>query len=159
MIILGVDPGYDRIGWAILSKHKGNISLTSCDCILTDKKASNAERLQSIHEQLTVVIGQYSPTVLAIESLFFSNNAKTVIGVAEGRGVILLAAKQHVLDIHEYTPPQIKSAVTGDGQADKKGVEKMVRMQIKNIPDEVLDDTIDAIAIGLTFAFSTRDSS
>lgn len=149
MVILGIDPGYDRVGWAVLSQDKGKESLLSCDCMFTSKEDSVAQRLQAIYEQLLAIIERYHPQKAVIEKLFFATNAKTVIPVAQARGVILLACQQHNIEIHEYTPLQIKSALTGNGHADKKSVEKMVRLIVKNLPENVIDDAIDAVAMTL----------
>lgn len=150
MIVLGIDPGYERLGWGILDKTAGKYVLIDCGIIQTEKKFKHAERLVQIHAQLSKVIDNYSPEVAVIESLFFATNAKTAIKVAEARGVIVLSCSEKKLEIRELTPLQIKSAVTGDGHADKKAVEKMVRLQLKNLPSKLLDDTLDAIAAALS---------
>lgn len=149
MNVLGIDPGYDRVGWAIIDKEKGNTSLVSCGAITTNKADTPAQRLHDVFTGIENVISTYKPSSVSIESLFFTNNAKTAMGVSQARGVILLACQIAGLTITELTPSQIKSAVTGNGQADKKAVEKMVRLILKDVPDKLLDDTLDAIAAAL----------
>lgn len=150
MRILGIDPGYERLGWGVLDKQIGRYELIDCGVIKTPKSLPHPTRLGKLFEELTSVITKYSPEGAVIEKLFFATNAKTAINVAEARGVILLACERGKLNITELTPLQIKSAVTGNGQADKKAVEKMVRLQVKNIPDKLVDDTLDALAAALS---------
>src|SRR5260221_10241068 len=142
MIILGLDPGFDRVGWGMIDRQGNKITLVDCGCIETSKKAPFAERLRAIYEELCAVIESQRPERAVIETLFFATNAKTAMHVAQARGVIMLVCEQHHLEIVERTPLQIKQSAAGDGQADKKAVEKMVRLQIKNIPLKLLDDTL-----------------
>ena len=149
MKVLGIDPGYDRVGWAVLDRDKQRSTLIACGAITTDKKQVLSKRLVAISSELRQLIKDYSPESASIESLFFATNAKTAIHVAEARGVIVLTCEEARLPISEFTPLQVKSAVTGSGHADKKAVEKMVRLIIKDVPPKLLDDTLDAIAIAL----------
>ncbi|SRR5258708_2809280 len=149
MRVLGIDPGFDRVGWAVLDRNKQISTLVACGAITTDKKLILSKRLVAISSQLTQLIKDYSPEGASIESLFFATNAKTAIHVAEARGVIVLTCEMAHLSISEFTPLQVKSAVTGNGHADKKAVEKMVRLIVKDVPLKLLDDTLDAIAIAL----------
>lgn len=151
MRILGIDPGYDRLGWAIVDKDKQNLTLVACDCIQTSKKDVHPERLTDLYQQLVEVLNQYKPEELHIEKLFFAKNVSTALDVAQARGVILLACTQKGMVVREFTPSQIKLAVTGMGNADKRSVEKMVRLQLKHVPTKLLDDVLDAIAAALTF--------
>lgn len=151
MIVLGIDPGYDRVGWAILEENtKGKCSVIECGCIQTKKTDEIFLRYKSIITQLQENISKYQPEILAIESIFFSNNQKTAIRVSEARGVILGALIPSIDIITEYTPNQIKLAVTGYGNADKAAVEKMVKLQVALPNAKLIDDTIDAIAIAFT---------
>ncbi len=150
MKILGIDPGYERLGWGVLSREHGVYTYIDSGCIRTSKTDSDARRLADLSLKLHTIITHYSPDQAVVESLFFSNNQKTALLVAQARGVILSQLAIEGVKVLERTPPQIKSAVTGDGQADKKAVEKMVRLQIKGIPEDVLDDTIDALAAALS---------
>lgn len=147
---LSIDPGYDRCGWAIMDS-KMNTKSVQYDIIETDKKADFFIRLNSILDQLDQLIQLNKPTELAIETLFFSKNVKTAMRVAEVRGAIAGLCLRHHMSIHEYSPVEVKQAATGNGKADKKAVEKMVRMQLGIAPTEkLIDDTLDALAIGLT---------
>lgn len=151
MIILGIDPGYERIGIAIVDKNRGEKEkLIFSECFKTDAKIPFVERLKLIGEKINSIIKEHKPDTLAIETLFFTTNQKTAILVSEARGVILYEAIKNNLEIFEASPLQIKVAVTGYGKADKKDVLKMVKMLIK-VPDERnSDDELDAIAIALT---------
>lgn len=150
MLILGIDPGYERLGWGILEKHASKFSLVACGVIQTSKLHTHPQRLREIHNQLLEIISRFQPEICIIEKLFFATNAKTAMNVSEARGVILLSCEESDVEIKELTPLQIKSAVTGDGHADKKAVEKMVRLQVKNVPTKLLDDTLDAIAAAIS---------
>lgn len=149
MRILGIDPGYDRVGWAIVEKQPTTLQLVACGAIQANKKLSFPERLFQVESEMTEVCQRYSPQRAIIERLFFATNAKTAIDVAQARGVIVLVCQKFVQEISEPTPMQIKSAVTGNGHADKKAVEKMVRLVVKNVPEKILDDVMDAIAAAL----------
>jgi len=150
MKVLGIDPGTGRLGWAILEKKDGKENMIECGCFETKTNSNQADRLLKIFNFLNQLIAKHKPDVAAIENLFFTKNAKTVMSVSEARGVVLLACKQAGLDINNYTPLQIKSALTGHGKADKKQVQYMVTQILKldKIPQP--DDAADAIATGLT---------
>lgn len=152
VIILAIDPGYDRCGWAILSSVS---HVLQYGCIITKKEEDFFHRLNQVISELKELIDQYSPKELAIETLFFSKNQKTAMRVSETRGAIIGLSLSAGMEITEYSPVQIKSSVTGNGKADKKAVEKMVRLQL-HIPltEKLLDDTLDAIGIGLTHQVS-----
>lgn len=148
--IIGIDPGYDRVGWAVCDIVGSKIGAIAYDLIQTNAKQSQLERYQQLSQQLDLVLQTYQPTEAAVESLFFATNQKTAIAVAQARGIILSRLFDHHVQVHEYTPLQVKQAVTGFGQADKKAVEKMVRLQLKNLELRLVDDTIDALALCLT---------
>jgi crossover junction endodeoxyribonuclease RuvC len=151
MTILGIDPGYDRLGWAICEINGPNLSVTKYGCLQTNKKETIFERYQQIIEELSIIIKEYRPQELAIENLYFSKNTKTALRVSESRGVVITLALQEKMTVHEYNPVTIKQAVTGFGQADKKAVEKMTLMQLKlTNKDKVIDDAIDALAVAVT---------
>ncbi|MFA7286010.1 MAG: crossover junction endodeoxyribonuclease RuvC [Candidatus Paceibacterota bacterium] len=151
MIILGIDPGYERIGIAILEKNKGEKErLIFSECFKTSKDINFEHRLVLIGEKIETVIKEYKPEVMAIETLFLNTNQKTVMHVSEARGVIIYEGVKNRLDLFEATPPQIKIATTGYGRADKKDVLKMVRLLIKIDENKKSDDELDAIAIALT---------
>lgn len=151
MRIIAIDPGYDRLGIAVIEKEKGSKEkLVFSTCIETDKKASYEERLREVGEAFEGALDVYEPQVLALESLYFSKNQTTAIKVAEVRGVALFLAQRAGLEIKEYNPQSVKVAVTGYGKSDKK---QMIFMTEKLLPTgkkKALDDEYDAIAIGLT---------
>ena len=153
MKIIGIDPGTGRLGWAIVEKEKGNLTLVDCGCIGTPAHTPLEIRLELIYDTLTDVIKKYQPEVASVEDLFFFKNQKTVISVAGARGVVLLACQKNKLRIKSYTPLQIKSSVTGYGTADKKQVAFMVKQTLKIKDLKQLDDTVDAIAAALTESF------
>jgi crossover junction endodeoxyribonuclease RuvC len=154
MYILGIDPGYDRIGIAILEKELGKETLVFSFCFQSDKKMDINERIDSCIVYLQKIIQQYHPTELAIENLFFTNNQKTAMRVSEARGAIINLAKQQGLSVHEYTPLQIKQAITGYGRADKKQIAHMITHLIRLEPRKYIDDEIDAIAVALAHSAS-----
>ncbi len=150
MRILGIDPGVERIGIAVIEKTGSKENYIFSECLKTPAKLSHSERLVLIGEEIKKVIDEYAPTALSIEKLFFEKNTTTAMSVAEARGVILFCAKQSGLDIFEYTPLQIKVAVTGYGKSDKTAIMHMVPKLIR-LPDrKMIDDEVDAIACALT---------
>lgn len=155
-IIIGIDPGYDRVGYAIGTKNKAKNTFTclTLGCIQTDSAQTIFQRYQAIQNQLEELLIQYQPTQLAIETLFFSKNKTTALRVSEARGVIIATCLQHDIEVFEYSPGAVKLAVTGSGSADKRAVEKMVRMQVDSDIGTHLDDTLDAVAIALTHCFT-----
>lgn len=152
MKILGIDPGTATTGWGVIEVESGKLKVKSCGCVLTSKKKEHPERLSEIYDALNAIIKKTSPDVVAIEKLFFINNIKTAMTVGEARGVCLLAAEQAGASIFEYTPLQVKQALTGYGKAEKKQIQTMVKMvlNLKEIPKP--DDMADALAIAITHA-------
>ena len=149
--IIGIDPGYERLGIAIIQKQKiGKEFLIYSDCFKTDKKLPHGERLALIARELKKIIRKYKPDILGIETLYFNENQKTVMPVAEARGVIILVAVQGGLRVIEHTPLEIKVAVAGYGRADKNQVINMVKRLIEIEKVVKLDDEFDAIAVALT---------
>ena len=157
MRILGIDPGYDRLGIAVIDKPtKGKESLIYSGCLQTSAKDPIYERLESVGTEITRVLEQFKPDAVALETLFITKNQKTAMRVAEARGIIIYEAIKRDLDIHEYSPMEIKSAVTGDGHSDKSQIIKMVHLIIE-IPKKVtVDDEYDAIAVALTHSSRVR---
>ncbi|OIP74617.1 MAG: crossover junction endodeoxyribonuclease RuvC [Candidatus Pacebacteria bacterium CG2_30_36_39] len=151
MPILGIDPGYDRLGWAIGVPHGNSWTTLEYGCIETPKTMTLFDRYQLLQQELTEVIKLYQPKIAVVESLFFFKNQKTALKVSEARGVILSTCFTHGIKLYEFTPLQIKQAVTGYGRADKKSIEKMVRLQLNLGSKKVLDDAIDALAVMMTF--------
>ncbi len=158
MITISIDPGYERIGIAILKKEKGSKEeLLFSECFKTSPSMKLYERIFLVGKEVARIIEIYKPERFAIESVFHTNNTKTVLGVSEARGVLLFVASTYNLTISEYTPPQIKNAVTGYGKATKDQVYLMVKKLIELPPHVKQDDEIDAIAIGLTDLACARD--
>ena len=149
--ILGIDPGFDRLGVCILDKHEDKEELVFSACIVTSRKDSFEQRLSFIGKDLETIIKKHKPTELAIETIFFTTNQKTIITVAEVRGVCIYLSFIHGLSVHEYSPPQIKVAITGYGRATKEDIATMVPKIIgKQANIGLLDDEMDSIAIALT---------
>ncbi len=151
MRIIGIDPGYDRVGIAIIEKEgKNKESLIYSECLQTSIKDSFYIRLGLVGKRVEEIINQYSPSALAIESLFITKNQKTAMRVSEARGVIIYQAIERDIPIYEYSPLQIKLAVTGYGASDKAQVIKMIPLLIKIGSKKKHDDEYDAIAVALT---------
>lgn len=157
MKVLAIDPGFDRIGFAVLEKVSGKETLLFSECFQTDKKNNFCERLLSLGKELERLVQKYSPDAIAIEELFFKNNQKTVMQVSEARGALLYVASSVGIPVYEYTPLQIKVAITGYGKSDKEQVSFMVRKLIHLSDTKRLDDELDAIACGLTHLAYTRE--
>lgn len=157
MKILGIDPGYGRLGLAVIDAEKGRKeTLVYSECFETDKKLTQAERLNLVSEKIKSVIEKYSPEIAGIETLMFSANKKTALSVAEVRGVILELLSSLKIPFKEYNPGSIKVAVTGHGASDKKQVRKMVEVIIGKKFAGAKDDECDAIAVALTLAATGR---
>ncbi|MFW5962053.1 MAG: crossover junction endodeoxyribonuclease RuvC [bacterium] len=149
MIILGIDPGYGRVGYSIIEKKANKFIPHNYGLIETFNDKTLLERYFEIHIKLNEIIEEYQPEQMAVEELFFSKNVKTAIDVAQARGIILLTGHQHGLILAEYKPNEIKQAVCGYGQAKKRQMQKMVKMllNLKEIPKP--DDVADAIAVAI----------
>lgn len=154
MIILGIDPGYAIVGVGVIEFNGNKFRIIDYYAITTDAGTPFEERLKIIYDGLNEVIEKYKPSHMAIEKLFFNDNAKTAIDVGQARGVIVLSAVNHGVEIFGYTPLQVKQAVVGYGRADKKQVQQMTRalLNLKEIPQP--DDVADALAIALCHAHS-----
>lgn len=152
MRILGIDPGYAIIGWGVINYERGRFTPLDFGAVTTPAGMPFGERLEHIFNEISAIIATHTPEVLAIEKLYFQNNQKTAIEVAEARGVLLLAAQQAGIPVFEYTPLQVKSAVTGYGQAQKPQVMEMTRrlLRLPKVPKP--DDTADALAIAICHA-------
>ncbi len=154
MRILGIDPGTGILGFGVIEADKGKSQLVDAGVIRTPVKEDDAVRLQTIFEELSDIIAQTKPEHMAVEKLFFAQNVTTAMTVAQARGVVLLAGQQAGLLIQEYTPLQIKQALTGYGRAEKKQIQEMVRviLQLPEIPKP--DDCADALAAAITHAMT-----
>jgi crossover junction endodeoxyribonuclease RuvC len=159
MRILGIDPGYAIMGWGIVDIVGNRISAVDYGSIKTSAGDPLPERLKSIYSELSSIIERYKPDEAAIEELYYNSNAKTVILVAEARGVAVLACTRCNLGIAEYTPLQIKQALVGYGRADKNQVQYMVKLllNLKEVPKP--DDTADALAAAICHAHSRDGKS
>lgn len=149
MIVLGIDPGIAIVGYGVIKYIGNNFKVLSCGCITTDADLQVPERLKIIYEELNQIISSYDINSVAIEELFYNKNSKTVISVAQARGVIILSAVKNNLPIYEYTPLQVKQGVVGYGRAEKKQVQEMVKLilNLNEIPKP--DDAADALAVAV----------
>lgn len=154
MRILGIDPGMAIVGYSIVDITKDENILTASGSIRTNKSDSDAARLFEINNDICTLIEKYAPDAASVEKLFYFKNAKTIIPVAEARGVILMALQKYEIPIYEYTPMVVKQVITGYGRASKEEVGKMVEMSVKYDKLPKLDDTLDSIAIALCHARS-----
>ena len=152
MLILGIDPGYAIIGWGVVRFERGKYIPVDFGAITTDAGTPVNRRLELIYDQLNTLLDTHHPDAVAVEKLYFQNNQKTAIDVAQARGVTMLALQQHGVPVFEYTPLQVKSAVTGFGQAQKPQVMEMTKrlLRLKAVPKP--DDTADALAIAICHA-------
>ena len=148
-IILGIDPGTAITGWGIIKDGQKDPEVIAYGCIETSKHKSDVERLKEVAKDLKVIIKEYQPDEMAIEELFFFKNLKTAIKVAQSRGVLMFVTAQQKIPVAEYTPLQIKQALTGYGRADKKQMQIMVQsiLKLKEIPKP--DDAADALAVAI----------
>lgn len=149
MKILGIDPGMAIVGYGLIEYNDGEIELLTSGSIQTDKKLADSARLLEIYTDLTTIVEKYKPDCASVEELFFFKNQKTVIPVAEARGVILTVLEKHNIPTFSYTPMEVKQVLTGYGRAEKKEVEQMVKISLGKNKLPKLDDTVDAIAIAI----------
>jgi len=158
MRIIGIDPGTGKLGFGVIEAKLGKLTLVDAGIITTPTHTPTSIRLEDIYKNLTEIIADTKPSVMAIERLFFARNVTTAMSVAEARGVALLAGQQAGLLIEEYTPMQIKQSITGYGKADKKQMQEMVRLQLglKSVPKP--DDAADALAAAIMCAALHRDA-
>jgi len=152
--ILGIDPGFAIVGWGVIDYSGSRFKVVGYGSIQTPASMKPEERLKAIYEELSALIERFSPDQMAVEELFFNTNQTTGIKVAQARGVILLCAVQKGVEIFEYTPLQVKQAVTGYGRAEKKQVITMVTMLLGLAKPPKPDDTADALAIAVCHAHS-----
>ncbi len=152
MRVLGIDPGYAIVGYGTVDFVSNKFYVVNFGAITTKAGLLFSTRLEEIYNDMDTLIKKTNPDALAIEKLFFNTNSTTAMDVAHARGVILLAAKQNGVPIYEYTPPQVKSAVTGYGLAEKKQVMEMTKniLGLSKVPKP--DDTADALAIAICHA-------
>jgi crossover junction endodeoxyribonuclease RuvC len=156
MRILGIDPGTGILGFGVIDVERGHATLVDAGVIRTPVKEDDAVRLLTIYDELQEIIALHKPTAMSVERLFFARNVTTAMTVSQARGVVLLCGMQGGMSIAEYTPMQIKQAVTGYGKADKKQIQEMVRviLKLKEIPKP--DDAADALAAAITHSMTVR---
>ena len=156
MRVLGIDPGYAIVGWGVVEYVGNRFTPVDFGAVTTQAGQPFEQRLEQVYRGVTQVLQTYKPEALSIEQLFYQHNQTTVIGVAEARGVILLAAAQAGVPIFEDTPMQVKQAVTGYGKAVKKQVQEMTKvfLHLKSVPKP--DDTADALAMAIAHCHCSR---
>lgn len=154
MKILGIDPGMAIVGYSILDFDGRNIELLHSGSIQTQKGERESARLLEIFNDMNFIVEKYQPDICAIEKLFFFRNQTTVMPVAHARGVILTVLEKFGIPIYEYTPMEVKQILTGYGRADKKEVEQMVKIALDTDKLPKLDDTVDSIAIAISYTRS-----
>jgi len=155
MKILGIDPGMAIVGYCIVDFDGKNLQLLHSGSIQTQKGQRESARLLEIFNDMTFIVEKYQPDICAIEKLFFFRNYTTVMPVSQARGVILTVVEKNNIPIFEYTPIEVKQILTGYGRASKKEVEQMVKISLNTANLPKLDDTIDAIAIAISYTRST----
>ncbi len=159
MRILGVDPGTGLLGFGVIDYQPGgNINLVDGGVIKTPANSPDSDRLFTIYKELTEIIKTHKPDAMSVEKLFFAKNVTTAMSVSQARGVVLLCGKQNSLDLAEYTPLQIKQALTGYGRAEKKQIQEMVRVLLRLKETPKPDDCADALAAAITHSMTLRYS-
>lgn len=156
MRVLGIDPGYAIVGWGVVEYTGNRFAPAGFGAVTTEAGWPFEQRLLTVYEGIRQVLADYRPEALSIEQLFYQHNQTTVIGVAEARGVILLAAAEAGVPVFEYTPMQVKQAVTGYGKAVKKQVQEMVRVLLHLEKTPKPDDTADALAMAIAHCHCSR---
>jgi crossover junction endodeoxyribonuclease RuvC len=156
VLVLGIDPGTAITGYGLVREDDEGLALVECGVITTPAGQPLPQRLQTIYHGLAAIIGQYQPDQVAVEELFFSRNVRTALSVGQARGVVLLAAAEAGLPLHEYKPLEVKQTVAGYGGADKRQVQEMVRMllHLEQVPEP--DDAADAVAVAVCHVHSAR---
>ena len=155
MVILGIDPGYAIVGYGVLEYSNNRFTVLDYGAITTQAGTPFNRRLEMIYDDLCLLMERFHPEAMSIEKLFYNTNAKTVIDVAQARGVTVLAAQKHGVEVFEYTPLQVKQSVVGYGRAEKKQVQEMTRLilNLEKIPKP--DDTADALAMAMCHAHAS----
>ena len=156
MRILAFDPGYERLGVAVLEKQSGKEVLLHSECVRTSAKLAFSERLRELGESAEALIAKWQPAAVALEQVFFEKNAKTAMQVAEVRGALTYIAAKHSVAVLQYAPAAVKVAITGYGKSNKAAVALMVGKLVSIPTRKRLDDEIDAIAVGLTCLAHSR---
>ena len=155
MRILGIDPGYAIVGYGVLDYQNNHFSVVEYGAITTPAGMDFNRRLELIFDEMEVIISRVKPDAMSIEKLFYNTNAKTVIDVAQARGVIMLAAQKNGVEAFEYTPLQVKQSVVGYGRAEKKQVQEMTKLILRLSKVPKPDDTADALALAICHGHSS----
>ncbi|MEK7644476.1 MAG: crossover junction endodeoxyribonuclease RuvC [Patescibacteria group bacterium] len=154
--ILGIDPGFGRLGYGIIEQKSGDWVALDYGCIETSPKNTFVERILQIHNELKEIIAKYKPTRAGVEELFFYKNVTTAVQVGQARGVVLLTLSQAKIPIDEFTPLEVKQAITGYGRAEKGQIQTMVAMILKLKNKKIQDDAADALAVAITVAHMSK---
>ena len=156
MKILGIDPGTGIVGFGVIEKKSSSLNMLDAGVIRTSSKRNDSQRLKTIYDELTGIIEENKPDIIAVEKLFFAQNVTTAMSVSQARGVILLCGENSGLEVFEYTPLQIKQSITGYGRAEKKQIQEMVKniLRMDSVPTP--DDCADALACAITHAMTSR---
>ncbi len=154
MLVLGIDPGYAIVGYGVVQYCKNSFTPIAFGAVTTKAGTEFSSRLDTIYRDISEIMQRYRPEALSIEKLFFNTNTTTAIDVAQARGVILLAAHQNGIPVYEYTPPQVKMAISGYGKAEKKQIQELTRrlLHLEKAPKP--DDTADALAMAICHCHS-----
>jgi crossover junction endodeoxyribonuclease RuvC len=154
MKILGIDPGFGRLGYAVLKSDQGKIKIISCSCLETSPKLDYSKRLLLVAKKIRNLIAIHKPDLLAVEKIFFAKNQKTALQIAEVRGIIIYLAALSKIPIIEYTPLETKMALTGYGKATKEQMQKLIKNLLKIDILPKYDDASDALAVCLTALYN-----
>lgn len=156
MTIIGIDPGTATTGFGVLKKNKKGNKVIDYGCIRTQPGMPDGDRLKILNNELNKIIKKYQPEILAIENIYFFKNLKTAMPVSQAKGVILLTAAKKKIPVYEFTPLQMKMAITGYGKAEKKQVQKMLQvlLDLEKLPKQ--DDAADALGIALCYILESE---
>ncbi|MGB9613276.1 MAG: crossover junction endodeoxyribonuclease RuvC [Candidatus Margulisiibacteriota bacterium] len=159
MLILGIDPGLATTGFGLVKQHGDRLLHVECGCITTPSNFDPHKRLEKIYSELKQLLIDYKPDALALERIYFGANSKTAMMVGQARGIVLLVAAEKRIAIYEYTPLEIKLAITGYGKADKKQVQEMIKtlLRLESLPKP--DDAADALAVAICHLHSFKLSA
>ncbi|MFZ2151555.1 MAG: crossover junction endodeoxyribonuclease RuvC [Minisyncoccia bacterium] len=158
MRILGIDPGFGRLGIGIVDVHQGKETCVYSECFETNPKDTFHTRLKSVGEKIQTLCEKWQPNAASVETLFFEKNQKTAMSVAEARGVIVYELLKNKVSVSEYSPLQVKMALTGFGKAEKSQVAFMVQKLLHLEKEKRIDDELDALALAITHSSSSRNT-
>lgn len=156
MLTLGIDPGTATTGFGLVKEEGDRLFHINCGCITTTPKESSQDRLKKIYQEIKALIAKFKPDTVAVERLYFGENSKTAMAVGQARGMALLAAAEGKVHVAEYTPLEVKNAITGYGKAEKKQMQKMVQFLLRLTDPPKSDDAADALAVAICHLHSRR---